>query len=196
MNCNRCGAANRDGSAFCKRCGNPLRASAVPPGPQGGRNQTQSAEMLCPNCGRQIRRDAAFCKYCGVSFRAAGASPKDPWLGLRIVLALLCVGMIVFGVLTVPGKLRERRDGGAQPAKQPGAAGQTTPVTPTGAGESTQSTPASETANRAARYAQIDAMLENGELEEPEPVMHDDYGWFSGDPEGWVAVTEEGGEAP
>lgn len=194
MNCNRCGAANRDGSGFCKRCGAPLNKNAADPGQPRVPVPSQDAGMLCPTCGRQIRRDAVFCKYCGASFQGANAAQKDPWLGLRIVLAFLCVGMLIFAGLTVPGKIRERRGGDALPAGQSAAPGQTGPATPTGPAGPGQSTPAP--ADLSAAYAQIDAMADNGDWDEPEPTMHDEYGWFSGDPEGWVAATEEGGETP
>ncbi|MBQ1411193.1 MAG: zinc ribbon domain-containing protein [Oscillospiraceae bacterium] len=194
MNCKQCGASNRDGSAFCKRCGSPLNGIPSSPGQQSAK--TQSAVMLCPNCGRQIRGGAAFCKYCGASPQAAGASQKDPWLGLRIVLSFLCVGLLAFGAWKAPGKIRERIEGGKPSEVQNASTGQSSPTTPTGPAETGQSVAPSKPEDLAARYAQIDAMLENGTLDEPEPTMHDDYTWFNGDPEGWVEATEEGGEAP
>lgn len=199
MNCHQCGAPNRDGAAFCKRCGSPLGRAPVPPGQQPLRQPPPSAGSLCPACGRQLRSGAAFCQYCGASFRKAGSeNKKDPWLGLRIALAALCLGMLVFGALTVPGKLRERL-GGETPASQSGPAGQNNPAGQSGpAGQNNPTGQAApEPADLAAGYAQIDAMLENGEPDAPEATayVHDAYEWFCDD-EGWVEVTENGGETP
>jgi hypothetical protein len=99
--------------------------------------------------------------------------------------------MVIFGALTIPGKIRERLDGAAAPA------GQTTPGTPAGPGGAGQTAQDPAAADLAAQYAQIDAMLENGELDAAEPTgyVHDGYEWFCDDA-GWVEVTENGGEAP
>lgn len=94
MVCQNCGTQNREGACFCKRCGKPL-SGAAPTRP-------------CPACGRQVRQDAGFCKYCGARFGAPTPQGKarDPWLGLRVALALLCAAMLVYGALTIPGKLQ------------------------------------------------------------------------------------------
>jgi hypothetical protein len=59
--CSRCGAQNKNGAAFCVRCGSSLAysAPAAVAAPQAG--------VLCANCGTRNSAGSSFCKRCGSS---------------------------------------------------------------------------------------------------------------------------------
>jgi len=57
MFCQKCGAENKDGAAFCNSCGASLRldAPAPTPGPQ---------PYICKSCGNQTQPGDVFCSKC------------------------------------------------------------------------------------------------------------------------------------
>jgi hypothetical protein len=61
--CPKCGAQNKNGAAFCVRCGSSLAYS--PPAAMAG--ATPQTGVLCANCGTRNSAGSAFCKRCGSS---------------------------------------------------------------------------------------------------------------------------------
>jgi len=55
-----------DGSVYCRRCGNELRAGAsFCPSCGGGQS------VFCHTCGEELREGANFCASCGAPPRSA-----------------------------------------------------------------------------------------------------------------------------
>ncbi|MCM1367546.1 MAG: DUF975 family protein [Roseburia sp.] len=50
--CSNCGAANPDGSAFCRKCGNKIAVR-------------RDEARVCPQCGAACKEGAVFCGKCG-----------------------------------------------------------------------------------------------------------------------------------
>lgn len=88
MFCNRCGAPNPDGSAFCFKCGSPMAAGAgggmpgAPPPPPPPPPPTMDIKNLkCSACGAPFHLDGPIqvvtCEYCGSTIALSGTGWKD-----------------------------------------------------------------------------------------------------------------------
>lgn len=207
--CPRCGTPLQAGSRFCKRCGAGIAAPAAAPsqGPAAFRyaQQIPSAQPSRPQdpaaptyrqqvppvsgygqppvYGQQLSPAAPY----PMPQQPLPAQPRKSWTWLRVILILLCVGLLTVAALFAPAKIKERL------GKSSGESGS--------AWSGSAERPAEDAEARAARlrdeYAQIDAEAEAGlydQTEALEPYPDDDYEWFNGDPAGWVEVTE-GGDA-
>lgn len=79
--------------------------------------------MKCSRCGKSIPNTAKFCRYCGARAMAAppqrSAAPNgrpargggrqsggNGFLVLRIILIVLCVGLVGIGIWKIPGNVR------------------------------------------------------------------------------------------
>ena len=65
--CAHCGAALRDGAAFCGGCGAKVEAAAA-----------TGETFACGSCGRTLTAGTRFCGYCGASADAPGEAPVAP----------------------------------------------------------------------------------------------------------------------
>ncbi|MBR3630935.1 MAG: zinc ribbon domain-containing protein [Oscillospiraceae bacterium] len=76
--------------------------------------------MKCRRCGRNIPDRANFCRYCGTRTAAPPARHSAPagrrnrrrtgggngFLVLRIILIVLCVGLVGIGIWKIPGNVQ------------------------------------------------------------------------------------------
>jgi len=118
--CMYCGQPIGDGAAFCPACGRAQApaARAVPT------PQPAAPKKFCRQCGAQMAPGAAFCPACGAPGAAqqpqvrtqaayippaAPAKPKKtgPGLAVNILLGVAALGLVVAGILIIPGKIAD-----------------------------------------------------------------------------------------
>ncbi|MCR4644722.1 MAG: zinc ribbon domain-containing protein [Oscillospiraceae bacterium] len=93
--------------------------------------------MKCSQCGRNIPNTAKFCRYCGARAAAPQRSPAptgrpqqrsrrqqsgvNGFLILRIILIVICVGLVGVGVWKIPGNVRKIIASHSHPKKETSA---------------------------------------------------------------------------
>ncbi|MEW5747848.1 MAG: zinc ribbon domain-containing protein [Candidatus Thermoplasmatota archaeon] len=85
MTCQKCGAANQDGSAVCSACGSRMDAGV----------------RYCVSCGRSVDFNVNVCPYCGHDYRVAPSPPAKESLsgGMRVLLYLVSVFVWIAGII-------------------------------------------------------------------------------------------------
>jgi len=87
MLCKNCEKEIRDGSEFCKYCGQKV--------------EKEAEFLFCASCGKQIKNNSLFCKHCGASVgnevTPCQKKVKHKKTNLAIIIALIViVGLAVF----------------------------------------------------------------------------------------------------
>lgn len=81
--CNKCGAAVKDGEAFCSACG---AACAV-----------ENKSVFCKSCGAEMNCDDNFCRKCGASVNYSQKVYQAQPTGRRSKLIAGLLGIFVGG---------------------------------------------------------------------------------------------------
>ncbi len=175
MFCKFCGSVMNDGAAFCKVCGKAVpRAAAAPAAAQ---------VTPCPKCGNLIPLGAGFCRYCGSST----AQKAKNYTAVTIILAVLLAAIIGVGIWKIPANVETLLDAVSPETQSETKDGK----------KSSGKTEESETAEGGSyspidSYESVDAALENGAPEIPEPPdPHPSYGWLYSDESGWEITEDE-----
>ncbi|MBQ2603316.1 MAG: zinc ribbon domain-containing protein [Oscillospiraceae bacterium] len=178
MFCKFCGSAINDGAAFCKVCGKAV------PQPVAAPAAVQVAP--CPHCGQLIPLGADFCRYCGSST----AEKKKNYTAVTVILAILLAAIIGVGVWKIPANVGTLLE----------ASSVSEPKSEAKDGKKSGKSEESETVEPGSyapidSFESVDAALENGTLESPEPAdPHPSYGWLYGDESGWEITEDEAAE--
>ncbi|MBP0972964.1 MAG: zinc ribbon domain-containing protein [Oscillospiraceae bacterium] len=91
--------------------------------------------MKCSRCGRNIPNTAKFCRYCGARAAAPQRSPApagrpqqrgrrqqsgaNGFLILRVILIVICVGLVGVGIWKIPGNVKTIIASHARPVSEP-----------------------------------------------------------------------------
>ena len=91
MLCKNCKNEIRDGSEFCKHCGQKV--------------EKEAGFSFCTSCGKQIKSNSLFCKHCGASVEKRKTPPvKDDKNNKRslAVKAIIIALLVVVGLSVLP----------------------------------------------------------------------------------------------
>lgn len=178
MFCKYCGNNIPDNAAFCKFCGNQTSRAAAP---APAASQVQLTP--CPKCGMLIPFGAGFCRYCGSST----AQKARSYTAVTVILAVLLAAVIGVGIWKIPANVQALLDSASVSETKSEAKG----------GAKSGKSGKSETGEGGSyspidSYESVEAAIENGTLENPEPAEpHPSYGWLYGDEGGWEITEDE-----
>ena len=178
MYCKFCGSAMNDGAAFCKACGKAVPQPVAAP--------AAVQVTPCPKCGQLIPLGAGFCRYCGSSTAVKARN----FTALTIILAVLLAAIIGVGVWKIPANVGTLLE----------ASSVSEPKSEAKDGKKSGKSEDSKTVEPGSyapidSFESVDAALENGTLESPEPAdPHPSYGWLYGDESGWEITEDEAAE--
>ena len=106
IHCGFCGARNLAGAKLCTQCGADLTKGVRRESGQviGAFQATPARQVACPSCGSMNPDNALKCAQCGASMAPKASQPQTAapprkvnplWVGLGIVLVLLCLAAIL-----------------------------------------------------------------------------------------------------